>query len=167
MVMVTTGERSTPLRSIQAFERTGTAARDEVGRQDDLVSTTLCGLQGDASWRTARSGKRAAEAASAAAAAAIRFDGVRLRGTLGRSAGLVAKLGEIPSDGGAFGVIPLDAAGPVDTGVVGLGDTLTGSAGFSGVVGIRDGVAAAGRGVFAFERVCGGMMRETARMVES
>ena len=96
---------------------------------------------------SARSGKRAAEAAAAAAASAIRFVGVRLRGTLRRSAGLVAKLGEIPSDGGAFGVIPLDATGPADTGVVGLGDTLTGSAGFSGVVGIRDGVAAAGRSI--------------------
>ena len=118
---------------------------------------------------SARSGKRLDEAAAAAAiaaAAANGFDGTRLRGTLGSSAGLVAKLGEMPSDGGTFGVISLEAAGPAETGVVGLGDTLTGSAGFSGVVGIRDGVAAVGRGVFAFERVCGGMMRETARTIE-
>ena len=95
------------------------------------------------------------------------FDGTRLRGTLGSSAGLVAKLGEMPSDGGTFGVTSLEAAGPAETGVVGLGDTLTGSAEFSGVVGIRDGVAAVGRGVVACERVCGGMMRETARTTAS
>ena len=115
---------------------------------------------------SARLGKRLDEAA-AAAAAANGFVGVRLRGTVRRSVGLVAKFGEIPSDGGAFGVIPLDAAGPVNTGVVGLDNTLTGSAGSSVVVGARDGVAAAGRGVFAFERVCGSMMQGTARTIES
>ena len=50
MVKVTTGERSTPLRSIQVFECTGTVARHEVRWQDDLVLATLRGLQGNAPW---------------------------------------------------------------------------------------------------------------------
>ena len=64
---------------------------------------------------SARSGKRLDEAA-AAAATANGFEGTRLRGTLGSSAGLVAKLEEIPSDGGAFGVTSLEAAGPTASG---------------------------------------------------
>ena len=105
---------------------------------------------------SARSGKRLEEAAAAAATAATAangFEGTRLRGTLGSSAGVVARMGEIPKDGGTFGVISLEAAGPAGTGVVGLGDALTGAPSFPGVAGVRDGDSAAGRGVRAFERV--------------
>ena len=59
MVKVTTGERGTPLRSIQILEGTGTVAGYKVRWQDDLVSATFGGLQGNASWRIRSVGEAA------------------------------------------------------------------------------------------------------------
>ena len=91
----------------------------EEGRTGDPVDTshTLVGT-------SARSVKRVDETA-AAAAAANGFVGVRLRGTLGRSSGLIVRLGETPSDGGTIGVISLDRVGAAGIGVVGLDEVLT------------------------------------------